>query len=531
MNALLAALLLCPAPARAAWPWTAQPSSELVYEVEASGKPSIDAALADRAADVLRKRLSSFGLDGAVERRGAGRVAVVLRAAGDAEGILAPLLRPARLELRLAGEGAKAAADEVLAPEAVLDPETYEVKTVKRPVKRKTLLTGADIAAAHAGFDNERPSVALEFSPAGASKLESVTRQNIGREMAVLVDGRVLTVARIQSPIAGGRLSLTGVMTAAEARDTARVLASGALPVKLTLTSKVLDGRSVAIVAEPAPGRPAAPVAAVPAASPPPPVSDVDSVPPSLGRGRFNGAAVVIGVERTRQGLPRADYAAKDATVFARYLVETLGYPEENVVLLLDERAAKSDLEKYLEDWLPRKVGPGGTAVVFFSGHGAPDAARGKAYLVPYDGDPSFLEKTAYPMARLTETLAGLKGRRAIILADACFSGAGGRSVLAKGARPLATKLVEPVKPGPVAVLSAAAADQIGGSYDEKGHGLFTYFVLSALREEAARGRVPSMSELHRAVTGKVEAAARRLSGNEQTPQLQASPDAASGSL
>lgn len=530
MSALFTILSLAAAPVLAAWPWAAAPSSELIYEVEASGKPSIDAALADRAADVLRKRLSSFGLEGAVERRGAGRVAVVLRVAGDAEGVLAPLLRPARLELRLAGAGPKAGAGEVLVPEAVMDPETLEVKTVKRAVQRKVLMTGADIAAAHAGLDDGRPFVALEFSPAGAAKLATVTQENVGRRMAVLVDGRVLTVAVINSPISGGRLSLSGAMTADEARDTARVLASGALPVKLTLTSKVLDGRSVAVAAEPAPGRPAVPVAAVPAASPPP-VSDVDFIPPSLGRGRFNGAAVVIGVERTRQGLPRADYAAKDATVFARYLVETLGYPEENVVLLLDERAAKSDLEKYLEDWLPRKVGPGGTAVVFFSGHGAPDAARGKAYLVPYDGDPGFLEKTAYPMARLTETLAGLKGRRAIILADACFSGAGKRSALAKGARPLATKLVEPVKPGPVAVLSAAAADQIGGSYDEKGHGLFTYFVLSALREEAARGRVPSMTELHRAVTGKVEAAARRLSGNEQTPQLQASPDAASGSL
>ncbi|UPT73319.1 MAG: caspase family protein [Elusimicrobiota bacterium] len=241
--------------------------------------------------------------------------------------------------------------------------------------------------------------------------------------------------------------------------------------------------------------------------------------------------AIVVGVERTRQGLPRADYAARDAKVFADYLVETLGYPKNNVALLLDERAAKSDLDKYVEDWLPRKAGRDSTVVVFFSGHGAPDPVKGTTYLVPYDGDPAFLDKTAYPLKRLYEQLGRLKARRSIVLLDACFSGAGPRSALAKGARPLVARQTPVEPPANLAVLSAAASNQIGGAFDAQGHGLFTYFVLKSLRDAAAKGRAPTMQELFDDVSTNVEAEARRLTGNEQTPQLQAAPEARASSL
>ncbi|HAH08191.1 MAG TPA: hypothetical protein DCM05_16975 [Elusimicrobia bacterium] len=525
MKSLLAALLLA-APARG-WdlPWLGQ-ASEFVYEIESTGKPSVDAALSERAALVLRKRLEAFGFSGRVERRD-GRIVVSMRGSRDPESVLKPLLKPARLEFRLCfPDKKKPGPGETTLPEYELDPETKEARAVLRVVQERVLLTGADIASAQAAVaELGQPQIAMEFGAAGAAKLAEVTRESIGRWMAISVDGRILSNAVIQSAITGGNLVISGVFTQEETRDMARLLSSGPLPAKLRLVRKTVGGADVPVAAEePAPpaARPSAKTVQVqPAAEAPAPVSDVDAVPPAVRTGH-KGAAVVIGVERTRQGLPRADYAVKDARVFAEYLVKTLGYREQDVVLLLDERAAKSDLEKYLEDWLPKRAGPGASVVVYFSGHGAPDPVRGKAYLVPYDGDPAFLDKTAYPLARLTETLGKLEGRRSVVLIDACFSGAGRRSTLAKGARPLVTKLEEPEPQGDVAVLSAAASDQIGGAYDEKGHGIFTYFILSALREAAAAGRVPDVEELFEASAGRVEAAARRLGGNEQTPQLQA---------
>jgi uncharacterized caspase-like protein len=67
---------------------------------------------------------------------------------------------------------------------------------------------------------------------------------------------------------------------------------------------------------------------------------------------------------------------------------------------------------------------------------------------------------------------------------DSCFSGAGGRSVLAKGARPLVTAVAASALPASVTVISASAGDQISNSYQEKGHGLFTYYFLKGLKEK-----------------------------------------------
>ena len=521
MKALILAVLC--ASRAAAWSWGTERSGEAIFEVESTGSPSVDNALADRAVDVLKRRLAAFGLTGGVERRAGLRVAVTVTSRDDDPMILLrPLLKPSRLEFRMAHpERSKPGPGETTVVEFLLDAKTGELRQERRVVDKAVLMNGSDLVSASAGLTvgDPAPSVALEFSAAGAKKLAAATEKAVGRAMAIVVDGRFLSSPVIYSPIMGGRLSLSGNFTAREASDLARALSSGPLPERLTLIS-------------PAPAAPPVAAKAPPAEVPAPViVSDVDAPPPALARGRANGVAVVIGVERTRQGLPRADFAAKDASVFASYLVKTLGYPEENVVLLLDDRAAKSDLEKYLEDWLPRKAASGATVVVFFSGHGAPDAARGTSFLVPYDGDPAFLAKTAYPLARLYETLGKLKGRRSIVLLDACFSGAGRRSALAKGARPLVAKHEEAEPPANLAVLSAAASNQIGGSLDAQGHGLFTYYVLRALRDAAAAGRAPTMQELFDSVSGKVESEARRLSGNEQTPQLQAAAAARSGSL
>ncbi|MGH7273740.1 MAG: PEGA domain-containing protein, partial [Nitrospiria bacterium] len=77
------------------------------------------------------------------------------------------------------------------------------------------------------------------------------------------------------------------------------------------------------------------------------PISDVDSVT-TAGRRRPHAHALVLGIEQYRQGLPRADFAVRDAKVMREYLTKALGYEEENVAVLLNERAAKSDVEKYV---------------------------------------------------------------------------------------------------------------------------------------------------------------------------------------
>ncbi|MBW2570521.1 MAG: ankyrin repeat domain-containing protein [Deltaproteobacteria bacterium] len=165
--------------------------------------------------------------------------------------------------------------------------------------------------------------------------------------------------------------------------------------------------------------------------------SDVDELPVMQVKPNQNAYAIVIGVEKYRQNLPKADFADNDARVMAEYLTKVMGYPEENIVTLINDRALKSDLEKYIGRWLPNNVEKDSSVFIYYSGHGAPNPKTGDAYLVPYDGDPSFIEETGYPLKRLYAKLDKLPAKEIIVVLDSCFSGAGGRSVLAKGARPL----------------------------------------------------------------------------------------------
>ena len=268
-----------------------------------------------------------------------------------------------------------------------------------------------------------------------------------------------------------------------------------------------------------------APASPAPAAVP---ASDVDVPPATRVKSRENAYAVVIGIDTYRNKLPKADYASHDAEVMGNYLTKVMGYEEENVAVLLNDRAAKTDVEKYIEHWLPKRVEPGASVFVYFSGHGAPNAKTGDAYLVPYDGDPAFVDATGYPLKRLYDHLGKLQAKEIVVMLDSCFSGAGGRSVIAKGMRPMVLSVENPVLAGgKTVVLAASQGDQVSSTYDQKGHGLLTYFFLKGLQGEADKNKDGSvdLAELFNYLKPQVERKARRDFNNEQTPQLLGSPE------
>ena len=194
-----------------------------------------------------------------------------------------------------------------------------------------------------------------------------------------------------------------------------------------------------------------------------------------------NDLAIIIGIEGY-QSLPKSDYSYDDARLVKEY-AKALGFRERNIELLIDEKATKTNIEKSLEAWLKNKVKPQSRVFVYYSGHGAPDPSTGEAYLVPYDGDPSYLSITGYSLKRLYSTLGKLSAREVTVVLDACFSGAGGRSVIAKGARPLVMMTESLSLSSNMAVLSATQGSQISTSSPNTGHGIFTYYFLKALKE------------------------------------------------
>jgi hypothetical protein len=234
-----------------------------------------------------------------------------------------------------------------------------------------------------------------------------------------------------------------------------------------------------------------------------------------------NDLAVIIGIEGY-QSLPKSDYSYDDAKLVKDY-VKALGFKERNIELLTDERATKSAIEKIIKTWLPNKAKPESRVFVYYSGHGAPEPKTGDAYIVPFDGDPNYLSDTGYPLKSLYNTLAKLQVAEVTVILDSCFSGAGGRSVLAKGARPLVMMAEGFVLPQNIAVLSATLGTQISASSPEKGHGIFTYYFLKALKDGKK-----TIAEIYDYIKPLVEDEAKAINV-QQSPSINPEPEKLKG--
>lgn len=225
--------------------------------------------------------------------------------------------------------------------------------------------------------------------------------------------------------------------------------------------------------------------------------------------------AVVVGVEKY-ENVGDAQFASNDARAMRRHLL-ALGFPDKNIALLLGDQATKSGIEKYLGAWLPDHVSKKSKVFFFFSGHGASDPSSHRAYLVPWDGDPSFLANTGYSLTRLYHELSSLKAGQVVAVLDSCFSGEGPRSVMARGLRPLVQKVdMGQVLLGPTLALAAAGPAQTEGTLPEEGHGILTYYLLKSLNRTKGLG---VLNKLYRYIEPRVEDIARNA-GRIQTPQL-----------
>ena len=229
--------------------------------------------------------------------------------------------------------------------------------------------------------------------------------------------------------------------------------------------------------------------------------------------------ALVIGIERYRD-FPASVGARRDAESFATLLLTTLGLPQANIRIALDTYATDTDIERQLT-WLKTHVPLDGRVYFFFRGYGASDVRRGGALLVPYNADPAAVEETSLPLADLLTALGATKAKETLAFVDACFSGAGGRSILPKGSPPVA-QVMEVSRLNPSALFTAASGEQLCGTSQEGNGGAFTKYVLQAIGEAKADvngdGQV-TLDELATWVTPRVEQEAKQQR-RAQTPML-----------
>jgi hypothetical protein len=187
-------------------------------------------------------------------------------------------------------------------------------------------------------------------------------------------------------------------------------------------------------------------------------------------------AAVVIGLERYAF-LPEVPFANRDANAFFNFLRFSRGIPEDQIQLL-----AGSNREQILAalERATRQVGPGGRLWVYFAGHGGAAPATGERLLL---GDDAKVDSTTW-MARavsLTEMTAAVRGHNTLIVLDACFTGTGRSGDALTGERFAIPTWVASPKDD-VTIWAATSSSQPAAPFGEVGHGLFTYFVVGALR-------------------------------------------------
>jgi hypothetical protein len=282
------------------------------------------------------------------------------------------------------------------------------------------------------------------------------------------------------------------------------------------------------VAAAPAPAAPPAPIAAapVPAIAPAPAAAPAPAPapPPAAGfmslQPQPNAFAIAIGIEQYSANLPPPTGARADAQSFASMATSSLGIARDHLQLLTDAQATKGGIEKALA-WAQGVVPPGGRIYFYFSGHGAPDASSGTSYVVPYDGDPKYIDATGIPIRDILSKLGQSKAKEVLAMVDSCFSGAGGRSVLPPGARPL-VRVKEENAPAQLAFYSASTGSEISGPVPGGSGGLFTKYVLDGLGNGSADingdGQV-SLGELSQWVGPRVARAAKN-DNRDQNPSL-----------
>ncbi|BCA53225.1 hypothetical protein W02_03650 [Nitrospira sp. KM1] len=204
--------------------------------------------------------------------------------------------------------------------------------------------------------------------------------------------------------------------------------------------------------------------------------------------------AVVIGISQYKAVQPLR-YADKDALAFHEYLANHIGIPQEQTMLLLNDQATLMNLKRTLGTELRRKAGEKDTVIVYYAGHGAPeaDASAGdddglEKYIVPFDADPRDLYTTGLPMREIETIFQRLMPERVIFISDSCYSGAtAGRTFATASRRAMVSEnfLARLSKGKGRIVLSASKASEVSEEREDLGHGVFTYYLLEGLRGKA----------------------------------------------
>lgn len=247
--------------------------------------------------------------------------------------------------------------------------------------------------------------------------------------------------------------------------------------------------------------------------------SDVDKGIPEASEVNDRLFAVIIANEDYQREVD-VNFAVNDGNTFGEYCRKTLGIPEQNIHIV--ENATLNNILAEV-DWITKvaEAYQGEAGLIFYyAGHGIPDESTGEAYLLPVDGYGSNIN-TGYKLDNLYASLSSAPSRYTYVFLDACFSGAERGGSMIASARGIAIRAKASAPKGNMVVFSAAQGDETAYPYKEKGHGMFTYYLLKKLQES---GGDVTLGELSDYVRSEVRKQSIVSNSKMQTPTVTASP-------
>ena len=235
------------------WTPSAGANGDLVLtgELKPQSAIKIQQAALKQNITTLHNRVNELGVaEPVIQQQGLDRVVVQLPGVQDTAKAKDIIGRTATLELRMVDDGAEAAAAATGSGPVPFGDELY-VERGGGPlvVKRQVVLTGENLADAQPGFDDhQQPAVHLTVDAKGARIMRDISRDNIGKRMAILLfekgKGEVVTAPVIRGEL-GSRFQISGRMTTQEANDTALLLRAGSLAAPMEIIEERTIGPSL----------------------------------------------------------------------------------------------------------------------------------------------------------------------------------------------------------------------------------------------------------------------------------------------
>ena len=228
-----------------------------VYQLNAVLKPEAAKRVQDQALKqnitTLHNRINELGVaEPVIQQQGLDRIVVQLPGVQDTAKAKDILGRTATLEIRMVDDSSDARLAEVGSGMVPFGTEKYLERNGQAVVvKKQVLLTDENLTDAQPGFDNQTQEAAvhLTLDAKGARIFKDVTRENVGKRMAILLfekgKGEVVTAPVIRTEIGGGRVQISGQMTTTEAADTALLLRAGSLAAPMDIIEERTIGPSL----------------------------------------------------------------------------------------------------------------------------------------------------------------------------------------------------------------------------------------------------------------------------------------------